>query len=98
MHAHAAGVYIFGEVGSGKSLLASMFYKLVDGQARVPLRRHMHFNIAMLEVRMAMGAPAACASATPLPAPQASMQSCALLLPAFVNAHLVAVPNCAASR
>lgn len=44
------GVYIYGEVGSGKSLLAGMFYELVDQQALVPLRRHLHFNSAMLEV------------------------------------------------
>ena len=47
---HLPGLYIYGEVGSGKSLLASMFYELVNGQARVPLRRHLHFNSAMLEV------------------------------------------------
>lgn len=44
------GVYLYGPVGVGKSRLAEMVYTLVDKQARVPLRRHLHFNSAMLEV------------------------------------------------
>lgn len=47
-------MYIYGKVGSGKSLLAGMFYELVDQQALVPLRRHLHFNSAMLEVKPAL--------------------------------------------
>lgn len=35
-----------------KSAVAKMFYGLVDGQARVPLRRKLHFNSAMLEVQL----------------------------------------------
>jgi predicted ATPase len=43
-------VYLYGEVGSGKSLIATNFYDFVDQHALVPLRRKLHFNSAMLEV------------------------------------------------
>lgn len=46
----SAGVYLYGEVGSGKSLIAAMFYDFVDQHVLVPLRRKLHFNSAMLEV------------------------------------------------
>ena len=46
-----AGLYIYGSVGSGKSLLMDMFYAAVEAEAAVPLRRRIHFNAAMLEVR-----------------------------------------------
>ena len=46
----AAGVYLWGSVGSGKSLLMDLFYSLVHNEQRVPLMRRLHFNAAMLEV------------------------------------------------
>ena len=46
----AAGVYLWGSVGSGKSLLMDLFYSLVHKEQRVPLMRRLHFNAAMLEV------------------------------------------------
>ena len=46
----AAGVYLWGSVGSGKSLLMDLFYNLVHKEQRVPLMRRLHFNAAMLEV------------------------------------------------
>ena len=46
----AAGLYIYGSVGSGKSLIMQMFYDSVAQAKLVPLRRRMHFNAAMLEV------------------------------------------------
>ena len=47
----AVGLYIYGQVGSGKSAVCNMFYELLEERAVVPLRRKMHFNSAMLEVR-----------------------------------------------
>ena len=48
--AHAlAGLYIYGSVGSGKSLLMDMFFAEVEAANAVPLRRRLHFNAAMLE-------------------------------------------------
>lgn len=44
------GLYIYGSVGSGKSLLMDMFYAAVEAETAVPLRRRIHFNAAMLEV------------------------------------------------
>lgn len=49
-HAIAAGVYLHGSVGSGKSLLMDMFYRVITEHKLVPNRRRMHFNAAMLEV------------------------------------------------
>lgn len=47
----SVGIYIFGSVGSGKSLLMDMFYSTVSQQNNLPRMRRMHFNSAMLEVR-----------------------------------------------
>ncbi len=59
MSQHAlAGLYIYGSVGSGKSLLMDMFFAEVEAADAVPLRRRLHFNAAMLEVR----SPRACTS------------------------------------
>ena len=49
-HATAAGVYLYGSVGSGKSLLMDMFYSVIQEHNLVPNKRRMHFNAAMLEV------------------------------------------------
>ncbi len=48
-----AGVYIFGSVGSGKSLVMDLFYESVAELKLVPFHRRVHFNAAMLEVRKA---------------------------------------------
>ena len=45
-----AGVYLYGSVGSGKSLLMDMFYSVIGEHDLVPNKRRMHFNAAMLEV------------------------------------------------
>ena len=47
----AAGVYLYGSVGSGKSLLMDMFYSVITEHNLVPNKRRMHFNAAMLEVQ-----------------------------------------------
>ena len=47
-----AGLYIYGSVGSGKSLLMDMFIKVLHEHDAVPRRRRVHFNAAMLEVCM----------------------------------------------
>ncbi|KAK9816417.1 hypothetical protein WJX72_000026 [[Myrmecia] bisecta] len=44
------GVYLYGSVGVGKSLLMDLFYSVVQEQGSVPHRRRLHFNAAMLEV------------------------------------------------
>lgn len=49
-HTPAAGVYLYGSVGSGKSLLMDMFYSVITELNLVPNKRRMHFNAAMLEV------------------------------------------------
>lgn len=46
-----AGLYVWGSVGSGKSLLVDLFYECVAKQAGLQHSRRMHFNAAMLEVR-----------------------------------------------
>ncbi len=46
------GLYLYGSVGSGKSLLMDMFYNVVREHALVPNQRRMHFNAAMLEVNL----------------------------------------------
>lgn len=52
-HAHA-GLYIYGSVGSGKSLLMDMFFAEVEAADAVSLRRRLHFNAAMLEARVSV--------------------------------------------
>lgn len=47
------GVYLYGSVGSGKSLLMAMFYSVVTEHNLVPNKRRMHFNAAMLEAAQA---------------------------------------------
>ena len=44
------GLYIYGSVGSGKSLLMDMFFRVLHQHNAVPRRRRVHFNAAMLEV------------------------------------------------
>lgn len=44
------GVYLYGSVGSGKSLLMDMFYSVITEHNLVPNKRRMHFNAAMLEL------------------------------------------------
>lgn len=44
------GLYLYGSVGSGKSMLMDLFYQQVRRQELVPLCRRLHFNAAMLEV------------------------------------------------
>ena len=44
------GLYLYGSVGSGKSLLMDMFYNVITEHSLVPNKRRMHFNAAMLEV------------------------------------------------
>ncbi len=46
------GLYLYGSVGSGKSLLMDMFYNLITEHGLVPNKRRMHFNAAMLEVNL----------------------------------------------
>ena len=48
---NAAGVYIYGSVGSGKSMIMDRFYDVVQREQRVPRFRRMHFNAALLEVQ-----------------------------------------------
>lgn len=50
----SAGLYIYGSVGSGKSLLMDMFYTTLSKHNLVPQKRRMHFNAAMLEVSIAL--------------------------------------------
>ena len=50
-HTYTAGVYLYGNVGSGKSLLMDMFYSVIIEHNLVPNKRRMHFNAAMLEVQ-----------------------------------------------
>ncbi|GIL80049.1 hypothetical protein Vretifemale_9250 [Volvox reticuliferus] len=44
------GMYVWGSVGSGKSMLMAMFYQALMETAQLPATRWMHFNAAMLEV------------------------------------------------
>lgn len=44
------GLYLYGSVGSGKSLLMDMFYNVITEHSLVPNKRRMHFNAAMLEL------------------------------------------------
>ncbi|GIL54550.1 hypothetical protein Vafri_10298, partial [Volvox africanus] len=44
------GMYVWGSVGSGKSMLVAMFYQALAENAQLPATRWMHFNAAMLEV------------------------------------------------
>lgn len=46
----STGLYIHGSVGSGKSLLMDMFFRVLHQHNAVPRRRRVHFNAAMLEV------------------------------------------------
>ena len=46
------GLYLYGSVGSGKSLLMDMFYNVIIEHDIVPNKRRMHFNAAMLEVNL----------------------------------------------
>ncbi len=46
------GLYLYGSVGSGKSLLMDMFYNVITEHGLVPNKRRMHFNAAMLEVNL----------------------------------------------
>jgi len=46
------GLYLYGSVGSGKSLLMDMFYNVVTEHGLVPNKRRMHFNAAMLAVNL----------------------------------------------
>ncbi len=46
------GLYLYGSVGSGKSLLMDMFYNVITEHDLVPNKRRMHFNAAMLEVNL----------------------------------------------
>eukprot|EP00884_Botryococcus_braunii_P008027 jgi/Botrbrau1/17225/Bobra.0621s0003.1 len=46
------GVYIYGTVGSGKSMVMDMFYAFVTRRLERLRHRRMHFNAAMLEVNM----------------------------------------------
>eukprot|EP00873_Tetraselmis_striata_P002675 jgi/Tetstr1/422939/TSEL_013719.t1 len=46
----SAGFYIYGSVGSGKSLLMDMFYSAAERSAGLPFLRRVHFNAAMLEL------------------------------------------------
>ena len=55
-----AGLYIYGSVGSGKSLLMDMFYTTLSKHKLVPQRRRMHFNAAMLEVQLLYLSTASC--------------------------------------
>ncbi|GFR49686.1 hypothetical protein Agub_g11835 [Astrephomene gubernaculifera] len=44
------GLYVWGSVGSGKSMLVAMFYQVLAESAQLPATRWMHFNAAMLEI------------------------------------------------
>ncbi|GLI71253.1 hypothetical protein VaNZ11_016376 [Volvox africanus] len=44
------GMYVWGSVGSGKSMLVAMFYQALAENVQLPATRWMHFNAAMLEV------------------------------------------------
>lgn len=45
------GLYLWGSVGSGKSLIMDLFYDAVASTLPLQHHRRMHFNAAMLEVR-----------------------------------------------
>lgn len=44
------GLYIYGSVGSGKTMLMDRFYDAVQQAGAVPFKRRVHFNAALLEV------------------------------------------------
>ena len=48
------GVYLHGSVGSGKTMLADMFYTAAAENQVLPLRRRVHCNAAMLELHSRM--------------------------------------------
>jgi hypothetical protein len=74
----AAGAYIHGSVGSGKSLLMDLLHSSAEQSLGLQHVRRMHFNAAMMEVRAARGAGGSCTvtrheqpcmcTAVPLPA------------------------------
>ena len=47
--ATAKGVYIYGSVGTGKTMLMDRFYTAAETMSGL-LHRRMHFNTALLEV------------------------------------------------
>lgn len=49
-HPAPEGLYVWGSVGSGKSMLVALLYQALHETARLPAARWMHFNAAMLEV------------------------------------------------
>ncbi|KXZ47776.1 hypothetical protein GPECTOR_33g658 [Gonium pectorale] len=44
------GMYVWGSVGSGKSMLVGLLYQALSESGRLPACRWMHFNAAMLEI------------------------------------------------
>lgn len=48
------GIYLHGTVGSGKTMLADMFYTAAAEDEVLPLRRRVHCNAAMLELHSRM--------------------------------------------
>ena len=48
------GLYIYGSVGSGKTMLMDRFFKAVSETGAVPFRKRVHFNSALLEVHSLM--------------------------------------------
>lgn len=48
------GVYLFGSVGSGKTMLADMLYDAASESKVLPLQRRLHCNAALLELHSRM--------------------------------------------
>jgi predicted ATPase len=48
------GVYLFGSVGSGKTMLADMLYDAAEESQVLPLQRRLHCNAALLELHSRM--------------------------------------------
>jgi len=48
------GVYLFGSVGSGKTMLADMLYDAAKESQVLPLQRRLHCNAALLELHSRM--------------------------------------------
>ena len=48
------GVYLYGSVGSGKTMLADMFFSAAAESEVLPLRRRVHSNAALLELHSRM--------------------------------------------
>lgn len=59
------GLYVYGPVGTGKTMLMDRFHSMVEDTGLVSFSRRLHFNAAMMEVRpVLLCISALCASAS----------------------------------